>query len=56
MTDSNKAFDASLKSRCEDWGIREVKKVELLAHKSGISLIDRIEMPANNLFLTWKKD
>ncbi|KAL4238681.1 hypothetical protein ACF0H5_003388 [Mactra antiquata] len=53
--DSNVNFDRSLKSRNKDWGIRDIKDLKMLAEKNNINLMDKIEMPANNKVLIWKK-
>lgn len=48
-TPSNEAFDASLKARDPDWGLRELEAVEAEAAKSGLRLERVFEMPANNV-------
>jgi Protein of unknown function (DUF938) len=53
---SNSAFDASLKSRNPDWGLREVDVVRALALRHGLSFEARSVMPANNLSLIFLKD
>ncbi len=52
---SNLAFDASLKSRNAAWGIRRREDVEALAARHGLTLEERIAMPANNLSLVFRK-
>ena len=52
---SNLAFDASLKSRNPAWGIRRREDVAALALQNGLALIQRVEMPANNLSLAFRK-
>lgn len=52
---SNIAFDISLKQRHPAWGIRRLVDVEHTATLFGFSWKDRIEMPANNLFLRFDK-
>lgn len=54
-TASNEEFDASLKSRCEQWGIRDIAECEGVAATHGIRLIDTVSMPANNFTLVWEK-
>lgn len=54
MVASNEDFDASLKSRDPTWGVRDIETVEATANARGLLLIDRVEMPANNLLLTWQ--
>ena len=52
---SNAAFDASLKSRDPDWGLRELDAVVALARASRLHLTRRVEMPANNLMLLFRR-
>lgn len=52
---SNLAFDESLKRRNPAWGLREVEAVAALAAENGLSLAERIAMPANNLTLIFRK-
>jgi SAM-dependent methyltransferase len=49
--DSNAAFDDSLRQGNPEWGVRDVDDVEKLADRAGLSLVDIVEMPANNLTL-----
>ncbi|WAQ96008.1 U585-like protein, partial [Mya arenaria] len=37
------------------WGIRDIKDLAELGRKNGITLVDKVEMPANNKTLIWKK-
>lgn len=54
---SNKAFDASLKSRDPRWGVRDLEiEILPLAEAAGLSLVAVEEMPANNLFVIFRKD
>lgn len=52
---SNEAFDASLKARNPEWGLRTREAVSDEAWKNGLVLEDRVEMPANNLSLVFRK-
>ncbi|WP_439634254.1 DUF938 domain-containing protein [Glycocaulis sp.] len=52
---SNLDFDASLKARDPRWGVRAREDVEALAARYGFSLLQRLEMPANNLVLVFAK-
>jgi hypothetical protein len=52
---SNLAFDDSLKRRNPDWGLRQVEDVAALAARNGLTLQERIAMPANNLVLVFRK-
>lgn len=55
-SDSNRAFDASLKARDARMGIRDVEAVDALAHAIGLRLIDDVAMPANNRCRIWQRD
>ncbi|NJM51507.1 MAG: DUF938 domain-containing protein [Sphingomonadales bacterium] len=48
---SNAEFDRSLKARNPLWGLRHVGEVSAMAAENGLTLENRIEMPANNLSL-----
>jgi SAM-dependent methyltransferase len=52
---SNGAFDADLKARNPAWGLRQKEKLVELAKANGLELVERIEMPANNLSLVFRK-
>jgi SAM-dependent methyltransferase len=52
---SNAAFDASLRARNPEWGVRDVREVAELARKQELDLIERIAMPANNLSLVFRR-
>ena len=54
-SDSNAAFDASLKARAPQMGIRDVAAVDALALAAGFSLVDDIAMPANNRLRLWQR-
>lgn len=47
----NLAFDASLRERNPQWGLRRLEDVVAQAHQVGLQLQSRREMPANNLLL-----
>ncbi|AOO83033.1 DUF938 domain-containing protein [Bosea vaviloviae] len=53
---SNAAFDASLRSRNPDWGLRDLDEVAALAKEAGFSVPEVIEMPANNLSVIFRKE
>jgi len=55
LAPSNEAFDASLKSRDPAWGLREVEAVVALAQSHHLHLTRRVEMPANNLMLLFRR-
>ena len=52
---SNLEFDRSLKDRDPDWGLRDLADVAALADGSGLMLDQRIEMPANNMSVIFRK-
>lgn len=52
---SNLNFDVSLKARDSAWGVRDLESVVTLASQNGLSLQEKIEMPANNLSLIFRK-
>ena len=49
----NLAFDASLRERNPDWGIRRLHDVAQVAAQAGLRLAARHALPANNLLLVW---
>jgi SAM-dependent methyltransferase len=52
-SESNAAFDTSLRHGNPDWGVRDVEALERLAGPAGLSLIEIAEMPANNFTLVF---
>ena len=52
---SNAEFDASLKERDPRWGIRDVADVAAAAAGRGLALDERIDMPANNMMLVFRR-
>ena len=53
---SNEAFDADLKSRNAEWGLRQLEEIEVLALRHGFAAPTVIEMPANNLSVVFRKN
>ncbi|HLV07031.1 MAG TPA: DUF938 domain-containing protein [Croceibacterium sp.] len=51
---SNLDFDASLKARDPDWGLRAVEWLDELAAGYGFLRTRRVAMPANNLVLVYR--
>lgn len=52
---SNLAFDASLRARDPEWGVRELDDVSALARDHGLMLDSIVPMPANNLSVVFRK-
>jgi SAM-dependent methyltransferase len=52
---SNAAFDADLKARNPQWGVRDLAEVAALAGRHGLDLVERIAMPANNLSVVFRR-
>jgi hypothetical protein len=52
---SNLAFDADLKRRDPEWGLRGVEDFAQTADARGFSLIETRQMPANNLMLLFRR-
>ncbi len=51
-SDGNQRFDATLRGRNAEWGIRDlVNQVDPLAARVGLTRLGRMEMPANNLLV-----
>ncbi len=53
---SNIEFDQSLKRRNAEWGIRSLDDLKVEGGRRGLRLAERVEMPANNLVLVFRKD
>lgn len=54
-TDSNLAFDASLRARDPAWGLRQLDDVKAAAEAAGLRFAERRAMPANNLMLLFRR-
>ena len=52
---SNEAFDASLRARHREWGLRDMDAVSDVARVRGFSLEDIVAMPANNFSLVFRR-
>ena len=52
---SNEVFDASLRDRNPEWGVRDLEAVVEVAESQGLQLEEIVEMPANNLSVIWKR-
>jgi len=51
---SNLAFDESLRSRDQEWGLRRAEDLDSLAAAHGLARAARHAMPANNLSLIFR--
>lgn len=54
-SESNAAFDASLRANASERGIRDFEEVDALAHVQGFELVEDRAMPANNRCLVWQR-
>ena len=54
-SDGNRSFDAMLRLRNPEWGLRELRRVEDLANGVALTLNENIAMPANNLLLLFQR-
>ena len=54
-SESNQAFDLSLRSRGVGSGIRDFEWVNRLAEQQGLCLVEDHKMPANNQCLIWSR-
>lgn len=52
---SNEEFDASLRARDPEWGLRRLEDVAALAARSGFAPPAVTPMPANNLVVTFRR-
>jgi SAM-dependent methyltransferase len=50
---SNAVFDTSLRNGNPEWGVRDVAELGRVAAGVGLTLLDTIAMPANNLILVF---
>lgn len=55
-SEGNRAFDADLRGRDPQLGLRDVERVEQAAAAHGLSLVERVAMPANNLSLILRNE
>jgi SAM-dependent methyltransferase len=53
---SNAVFDASLRERDPEWGVRDIEALEQLAASAGLVLIETAAMPANNFTLVFARE
>jgi len=52
---SNLDFDADLKRRNPEWGLRRAEHFAAAAESRGFSLVETRAMPANNIMLLWRR-
>jgi hypothetical protein len=52
---SNAAFDADLRQRNAEWGVRDLEVVQGHAAEAGLLLQEIVEMPANNLSVVFRR-
>ena len=52
---SNAEFDASLRARNPEWGVRDTRDLAALAQAQGLTLADIVPMPANNFVLVFAR-
>jgi SAM-dependent methyltransferase len=52
---SNALFDTNLREQDGEWGVRDIADLERLADSTGLVLCEIVEMPANNLVLTFER-
>ena len=50
---SNAVFDSSLREGNPEWGVRDITDLEKLASSVGLTLIETVQMPANNQILVF---
>ncbi len=53
--DSNEAFDADLRRRNPEWGVRDLEEVARVAAEAGFGQPQIEEMPANNLSVLFRR-
>lgn len=51
----NVAFDAFLRARDPDWGVRALEEVDACARDAGLGGLRIARMPADNLLVAWRK-
>jgi hypothetical protein len=55
LAPSNVAFDADLRRRDPQWGLRRVEEFTVAAAERGLIFENRRAMPANNLMLHFRR-
>ena len=52
---SNAAFDRGLRAQDSRWGVRDLRDVEAQASGQGLRFIEKVDMPANNLVVVFRR-
>ncbi len=52
---TNAAFDADLRRRDAQWGIRDLDEVTAQAERRGFARVETVQMPANNLSVVFRR-
>jgi hypothetical protein len=55
MVESNVNFDKSLRSRNEEWGIRDLEEVQKISNLYNLDISETVEMPSNNLCVVFRR-
>ncbi|MBC7158485.1 MAG: DUF938 domain-containing protein [Porphyrobacter sp.] len=56
LAPGNVSFDRSLRAQDERWGLRRAEWIDELADRAGLRRSRRVEMPANNLTLVYRRE
>jgi len=54
-SESNAAFDATLRAQDPEWGVRDLERVVDTADSCGFDFVESVAMPANNLSVMWRR-
>lgn len=54
--ESNVRFDEGLKMQNPEWGVRDIADLLKLAEKNNLTFMKKVEMPANNKMLFFKRN
>lgn len=53
--ESNEAFDADLRRRNPEWGVRDLERVAETAAGAGLQLLETNDLPANNKLVVFRR-